>query len=459
MSDYFDLLEAELRAAVPRAVTGRSLRRRPIRNLLPAALGAAVAAAVVALGIALLGHRAHTSQAPEHASTAPVPTLRQLLDSFATLRRAQTAADRAWQPVNDPSSPVREVPQFTRLVRTLHDGTRVFLTVERFVVPQPGQPAGSYLLNVQVIHGAGPAAGTSFGPHDHYAIFPFALPIGAHRAQRPSGYLWTSLVPDGVAAVRWTFACRGPAARCAHSRPITVSVPVLNNIAVTTMPATACGPGAANCQPATVVWYGTSLQRVVARFTFSKAAAITAPPFVLRKPVPPRPARDMLAPNGIGGVRFGQRRATVVVELDRLLGVRAGPYRPGGLCNFDHTITWQPHRSPDGELSLIGYFAHGRLVGYEYDTAGRRVTPRRSTHGPLLATSRGLTVGDTLERGRRLYGSAFKISAAQGGSWSVDTNTGRIDGYASDVPRAGNLNAVKVQTIDAGDVGCPAEAP
>ena len=231
-----------------------------------------------------------------------------------------------------------------------------------------------------------------------------------------------------------------------------------SEVAAVPLPATACGSNGPGClQPATVVWYGTSLQRVVARFTFRRAAAITTPPFVLRGPAA-RPTRDMLSARGIAEIHFGQPRAAVVAALDRLLGVPHGPYVPGGLCNFDHTITWRDQRSPAGASSLIGHFAQGRLVGYEYGKGGNHIARRRSVHGPFLATTRGLTVGDTLERGRRLYGSAFKASTAQGGSWSVATPTGSIDGYASDVPRPGNLNAVKVLTI-AGSVGCPAESP
>ncbi|HET6868669.1 MAG TPA: hypothetical protein VFH80_22340, partial [Solirubrobacteraceae bacterium] len=119
----------------------------------------------------------------------------------------------------------------------------------------------------------------------------------------------------------------------------------------------------------------------------------------------------------------------------------------------DSMATWWDPTSTSGQPSLIVYFGHNRLVGYEYGTR------RLHAHGTVLATVRGLTIGDTLERGRRLYGNAFTISTAQGGSWSVDTKSGPIDGYASGVPHPGNLNTVKVKTIDAGNVGCAALSP
>lgn len=180
----------------------------------------------------------------------------------------------------------------------------------------------------------------------------------------------------------------------------------------------------------------------------------TAPPSTVppSNRAAPRHARDMLSGRGIDGVKFGAPRAAAVAALDRLLGVRGGAYRHDGLCAVDHTILW---RSPKLQASLITYFSRERLVGYQYAESGNPLAPRRS----LLATTRGLGLGDTLERARQLYGSAFTTSTAQGGSWRVNTKVGRIDGYASGVPRPGNLDAIKVLTIDAGNVGCPALSP
>lgn len=101
------------------------------------------------------------------------------------------------------------------------------------------------------------------------------------------------------------------------------------------------------------------------------------------------------------------------------------------------------------------YFRHAGFVGYQFgDLAAPRRLPSRAWK---LATSRGLGVGDALARGRKLYGKAFAISTAQGGSWSVGVRGGLIRGYASGVP--GHGEQVAVATIDAGDVGCPAVSP
>ena len=99
----------------------------------------------------------------------------------------------------------------------------------------------------------------------------------------------------------------------------------------------------------------------------------------------------------------------------------------------------------------------------------RRVPVRRVRHDDrasppardqALATRRGLRIGDTLARGRQLYGRAFTMSPAQGGTWGVRTAGGRIDGYAWGAPKDGAVSPQSVvATVDAGDVGCPAVSP
>ena len=86
--------------------------------------------------------------------------------------------------------------------------------------------------------------------------------------------------------------------------------------------------------------------------------------------------------------------------------------------------------------------------------------PRPPLHGIELATGRGLRLGDTLARGRGLYGRAFRLSAAQGGSWSEGMGSGRLRGYAWGRPKHGDVSWQSVvATIDAGNVGCPAVSP
>lgn len=154
------------------------------------------------------------------------------------------------------------------------------------------------------------------------------------------------------------------------------------------------------------------------------------------------PVRKVLAGDRIGRAAFGESPETVVRRLEALLGrPPSKPYHAnhaGG--GVDHEIRWP---------GLTVYFGRGRFVGYEY---GWR---KQAGNEPVLATRKGLRVGDKVAVGERLYGRAFQLSAEQGGAWFVKTPHGRLMGYTSDVTNPKG----KILTIDAGHVGGPALSP
>jgi len=172
----------------------------------------------------------------------------------------------------------------------------------------------------------------------------------------------------------------------------------------------------------------------------------------------PRPTRSTLAGDGIAGVRFGASPAAVTVGLRRLLGRPGRPYRPGGACNYDHTIQW---------ADLSANFRRSRFVGYSYGMYGTLGPPHAPRGALPLATVRGLQVGDTMVRGQRLYGGRFGFSQANGGTWGVPTPHGLIDGFTWGTPKHGGAAGSGgdvgprsvVATIEAGAVGCPALSP
>ena len=183
--------------------------------------------------------------------------------------------------------------------------------------------------------------------------------------------------------------------------------------------------------------------------------------------------RDVLTGDGIGRVKFGQSRVAVIAAVTRLLGPSStgllGPsstsyMRVEAECGVDHAMNWvngpaYGKRYPlDPELTV--WFSHSRFVGYQYGELGTKLAPRAPSLGTVLATTRGLTVGDELSRGRKLYGTAFRTSTAQGGVFLIGTPAGRIDGYAWGSPKYGDVSLQSlVATIDAGNVGCPALSP
>ncbi len=197
--------------------------------------------------------------------------------------------------------------------------------------------------------------------------------------------------------------------------------------------------------------------------SYSRAAKqnLTAPPFVKTNPTAPLPAtntvRNVLAGNGIAGAHFGQSPARVRAVVRKLLDQPGGRYTRTGGCGFDHLIMWSALHAP-ATATLTAYFSHSRFVGYSYGQYGARPAP--GLRGIVLASARGLKVGDTLARGQRLYGSHFRLSTSQGGTWNVGTANGPIDGFAFGNPKHGDITPHSlVATIDAGNVGCSALSP
>ena len=90
---------------------------------------------------------------------------------------------------------------------------------------------------------------------------------------------------------------------------------------------------------------------------------------------------------------------------------RRTPERSGS-CVVQRQITWQDQWTANTQPSLTLYFSRSGLTGYQ---VGAPQQPRRPRGGWMLATARGLRVGDSLRTGRDLYGSSIALSANQGG--------------------------------------------
>jgi hypothetical protein len=193
---------------------------------------------------------------------------------------------------------------------------------------------------------------------------------------------------------------------------------------------------------------------LAAAFVANGQQAAHTTPAAASSPIPAsHEVRKVLAGDGLGAVIFGRSREDVIAALSPVLGPSTSGYkRLPPECGVDHMITWP---------TLTAYFWNDRFAGYQYGEPGTTAAPRAPSHGTVLATTRGLTIGAKLARGRRLYGAAFKISAAQGGSFTIATSSGRLSGYAWVGPQARSVLSPTnlVATVDAGDVGCPAVSP
>lgn len=172
----------------------------------------------------------------------------------------------------------------------------------------------------------------------------------------------------------------------------------------------------------------------------------------------------ILTGSGLNRTPFGSSRSELAQLLDPVLGRPQRVDRVTGDCGVDETLTWPilisaATKRPVGSEQLTIFLGHDGFVGYQYGDA--TLAPRGSGHLRLRATTtRGLALGDGLRIGRLIYGPAFQISSAQGGTWKVHTATGTLSGYAYGHPRHGDVSSRSlVASIDAGDTGCPALSP
>jgi hypothetical protein len=371
---------------------------RPRRAGLATLAGVAVALAVAVVALSV---RQQQHPAPASAPLGPPAHLglHQLLARFAVLRRPQTAAERAWQPSPGGCGCLR---RFTRLATTLPDGERVFLSVGRVRDRFEGQPLGSYMLSASLVGADGrvslfaPSYNASWG----YMRFPVVFGANPHHA-----WVWIGIVPDGVKSVGWVFP------------PQTYVIPVKGNVAAALLPASA---GSLIDE---VSWYGSG-QRIVKRY--------------------PAQFKYVLRADGIGGARLGEPENEVVSSLRQVLGnPPRGQFVPNYLCGgADLAIYWQ---------DLTTFFKHGRFVAYSYWT--QQVDPWPSR---LLATARGLTLGETPAYARRLYGRSFRTSGELGGTWFLKTSSGKLKGFTR-----GNsfIPGGTITTIQAGPHICETVEP
>lgn len=467
-ANYFDRLEAELRGAVPRASARharpwwRPLRQRPLLGPLGVAFGIAVTLVVVLLAVTLGAHRHAATHPPTsvHRSVGPsgqpgyplgaVPTLHQLLENFAVLRRPQTPQDRSGP--NLGGTPGSQVNRLTRLARTLPGGYRVYLQVERplfLAAPRHLKPAGSYVLGITILGRSGYGTGDSFSPSTQYDVYPVST--------TGNDAVWASIIPDGVATVRWTFRCLAPRAhtRPCGIRPRTYTLPVINNVAASSIPGpgragVAPTQGCARCAmqvPSQVAWLASD-GTVVA--SFNLAYNLSAPPFV-EGGLGPR-TLPVLGPNTLGSARLQQPWQSANRAIDMLLGPPADANVVDRGCGIDHETVWT---SPEAANPLTVFERHGQFVGYQYGAPVNEIGLQKGP-GAVLATARGLTLADTIGVARRLYGSHLMTSAASGGTWRATADGGTLRGAVLPITYPLRTVTAKnpVATIQAGMTGC-----
>jgi hypothetical protein len=89
------------------------------------------------------------------------------------------------------------------------------------------------------------------------------------------------------------------------------------------------------------------------------------------------------------------------------------------------------------------------------------VLPPARRRWAIFRSAAGLQVGDSIRQARQLYGKALRLSFEQDGAWFTRTPAGQLDGFA--YGHSGNRTDIgpdsRVETIEAGSVGCAALSP
>lgn len=235
---------------------GHSRRRRAFRipeGTVAIAITCGVAVLVAAVALIALGGREQSG--PRATLPAPAAGTGALVAKLAVLRRSQTAADHLpaklhLTTLGQTESPTI-IPSLSRLVAT-PSGAKIYLVVTE---PARGSdalwsPSLGDQLNIVAItdsgastEGAGyPAADITDPTNVYLAGLKPAIGDQLNVTQRIADAYDVTIVPDGVARVRWTFATRtggvGPV----------VTVPVTNNVAITKLTA-------ATTVPLHATWY------------------------------------------------------------------------------------------------------------------------------------------------------------------------------------------------------------
>jgi hypothetical protein len=194
-----------------------------------------------------------TQPAPVRQTPTPVgrpvpngPAMKHLLANLAILRRPQSAADRSWKPPCDCGSTV-QVRNLTRLATTLPNNNRVFLDVKQ-AIAGGGQTLapGSYILSLNIVARNGNTTTAPVNSNGQNSTYPLSIRSfargGGPLQPSASPQAFATVVPDGVATVKWTIvvSCPKVAIRlgrhCPKPGTQTVTVPVTNNVAAQMLP-------------------------------------------------------------------------------------------------------------------------------------------------------------------------------------------------------------------------------
>jgi hypothetical protein len=160
----------------------------------------------------------------------------------------------------------------------------------------------------------------------------------------------------------------------------------------------------------------------------------------------PAPPRDEATATGIAGIAFGTPQPTARQQLVQLFGKPTQALHALGLpaaCGIDSGIAWH---------ETTAYFFGQKFVGYLYQPSARLHS--QTLHSQTLKAPDGIRIGQSLAEAKAAGGPAFTWSYSQGGSWTLHTPAGQLEGLLTAVPPQGNI-----EDLAAGSLGCPGMVP
>ncbi len=154
----------------------------------------------------------------------------------------------------------------------------------------------------------------------------------------------------------------------------------------------------------------------------------------------------VLSGDSVDSVRFGESQEKAVGTLKKLIGATEGGVQDAkGNCTIDAALYW---------INFSVYFLRRRFVGYQ---TGNNLTDKWE---PTFngKTPQGLRIRDTLAKARKLYPGRVTTGGENGGVYAIKTTMGTIRGYLS-LETSSPPNKIRIVSISAGSVGCPAASP
>jgi hypothetical protein len=156
--------------------------------------------------------------------------------------------------------------------------------------------------------------------------------------------------------------------------------------------------------------------------------------------------------NGVGSIHFGTNEAHVVSQLNAFFAVKRGVlWAEKGVL---HEMSGKDCRldSVWSVPALNVYFSGQRFVGYSTQYLRIVATQIQAGIREEFRADGGLRLTDTVRQAKLLYGGAFKVYGARGGSWSVVTKSGTLTGSLLSPPALTGLSD-QIDRISAGNIG------